>query len=335
MHNVASFLPALFGALDRQTFTDWEVVAMDDGSTDDSLAVAKRFAESDSRIRVFSRPCASGAPLLPRLEAARLARGEWVCPLDADDWVDDDYLERLLQRARETGADIVYGQMLNHRVDPGANSTPVFNPSVMDWEKIYMGRDLVRHTLYCWEFGCNGALYRRDLYVEGFQEVADLPPLAHPFPGGLSHTATPYIDEIATRGLMMRASKVAFAREARYHYITNPESVVDSPALTQFRGLATDWYLREWIRSHYGEESPEWKRMHLQMASDVVSKMIAYHRNGHLLTPQVRRQCHALLSHAHVHFPHADAAPSLTLPYRLLLRLPLPLSMRLFSWLKR
>lgn len=334
MHNVESFLPALFSSLDRQTCQDWEVVVVDDGSTDGSLALARQYAACDSRVRVFDRGKASGAPLLPRLEAARHARGQWICPLDADDWVCDGYLDALLDRARETGADLVYPLMLNHRKGSQENPTEILDREVIDLDRVYRGRELVIHTLYGWKFGCNGALYRRELYLKAFEEVAAMEEIPEPMPGGIHHTAIPYIDEIATRLLMFYADKVAFEPRATYHYISNPGSVVDSPSLTQFRGLGTDRYLREAIRRHYGEGSPEWRRMHLQLGCNLVTKMITYQRSRSSMTPEVRKECKAWLTYTYRHLPWQDLRPALTPAYYLILRLGQTPARLLFHLLK-
>ena len=334
MHNVEAYLTSLFRSLNRQTTQDWEVIVVDDGSKDRSLSIAREYAAQDDRIRVYARPEASGAPLLPRLEAARYARGEWICPLDADDWVSDIYLQSLLDRARETGADLVYPLMLNHRKGSDARPIEILDRKLIDTDRVYRGRDLVIHTLYGWKFGCNGALYRRELYLKAFGEVADMEEIVDPMPGGIRHTAIPYIDEIATRLLMYYAPRVAFAPEALYHYISNPQSVVDSPSIVQFRGLGTDWYLRESIRRHYGEESPEWTRLHLQLGCDLVTKMVTYGRSRKHLDPTVRRECKAWLRYTYDHLPWSDLRKALTPAYYHLLRSGFHPALHLFTLLK-
>jgi len=76
-----------------QTFVGFELLIVDDGSTDDSLAVARELAALDSRIRVIAQEN-SGQPAVPRNRAIEQARGRYVLCLDADDRLSPDVLAR-------------------------------------------------------------------------------------------------------------------------------------------------------------------------------------------------------------------------------------------------
>lgn len=91
----------------HQDLEDYEIIAVDDASTDDSLTYLKSLeAEHPSRLKVVASPCnkrQGGAKNLG-LDAAT---GAWVGFVDSDDWVRPDMYSKLLQRAEETGADVV------------------------------------------------------------------------------------------------------------------------------------------------------------------------------------------------------------------------------------
>lgn len=90
-----------------QTIDDYEIIAVDDASTDDSLEVLRGYeARFPGKVRVFSHEVnkrQGGAKNL----GLREAKGDWIGFIDSDDWVVPDYYERLLARAEETGADMV------------------------------------------------------------------------------------------------------------------------------------------------------------------------------------------------------------------------------------
>lgn len=109
VYNVESFLPRCLDSLTGQTRHDVEVICVDDESTDNSLSVLQRYAARDERVRVVSQKNKrqGGA----RNTGFDLARGEWVAFIDSDDWVDADYIERLVNAAERTGADIACASM--------------------------------------------------------------------------------------------------------------------------------------------------------------------------------------------------------------------------------
>lgn len=75
-----------------QSYRNIEIIVVDDGSTDDTLAIAERFAEHDSRVKVFRQDNAGVSTA--RNYAIKMAAGEYVAPLDADDIWDKTNLEK-------------------------------------------------------------------------------------------------------------------------------------------------------------------------------------------------------------------------------------------------
>lgn len=102
----ARFLAQALESVRAQTFSDWELVLWDDGSTDETPAIARSFAANEPRIRVFSE-----APLGRRralVEAHRHARGEYLGWLDGDDWLAPDALARTHAAITRSRCDMVY-----------------------------------------------------------------------------------------------------------------------------------------------------------------------------------------------------------------------------------
>jgi len=88
-HNYGHFLRVAIESVLRQTYDDWELLIINDGSTDDTETVMRRY-EGDERIRVFTTP-GIGLPRVCNL-AVREARGEYIIRLDADDIFDENIL---------------------------------------------------------------------------------------------------------------------------------------------------------------------------------------------------------------------------------------------------
>ena len=110
VYNVEPFLDECLRSIAGQTFSDLEVVMVDDGSTDGSAAIARRFAARDGRFRLISQPNAGlGAARNTGLDAAS---GEHVAFVDSDDVLPADAYERLLSSLDRTGSDLATGNVL-------------------------------------------------------------------------------------------------------------------------------------------------------------------------------------------------------------------------------
>lgn len=109
VYNMASDgkLEYCLNSLVNQTIDDYEIIAVDDCSTDDSLTILKdfeqRFPDKFHAIHSERNRHQGGAKNI----GLKLAKGDWIGFVDSDDWAAPDMYERLLQKASETGADLV------------------------------------------------------------------------------------------------------------------------------------------------------------------------------------------------------------------------------------
>ena len=103
VYNVAEYLDACMESVLAQTFSDFEVLLIDDGSTDGSGARCDAYAERDARVRVFHKE--NGGVSSARNLGIERARGRFLAFADPDDWLDVTYLEKLHTAAITAGAD--------------------------------------------------------------------------------------------------------------------------------------------------------------------------------------------------------------------------------------
>lgn len=115
VYNTEQYLPHCIDSILSQSFTDFELLLIDDGSTDGSGRICDAYAEKDSRIRVFHKK--NGGVSSTRNLGLDEAKGEWICFVDADDWLEPQAVELLVKKQLETGADVVSGGRIAHCVD--------------------------------------------------------------------------------------------------------------------------------------------------------------------------------------------------------------------------
>ena len=99
VYNCIRSLPRCIGSIQSQTLTDWELLLVDDGSTDGSSSLCDQFVTSDNRIHVFHKP--NGGVSSARNMGLDHAQGEYVMFCDSDDWVEPEWCEQLYQAAAE------------------------------------------------------------------------------------------------------------------------------------------------------------------------------------------------------------------------------------------
>ena len=99
VYNAAPWLPAALASLCGQTFTDFEAVLVDDGSTDDSAALCADFCRREPRFALIRQ--ANAGPSEARLTGIRAAKGEYITFMDSDDLLAPGHLEQLAAAARQ------------------------------------------------------------------------------------------------------------------------------------------------------------------------------------------------------------------------------------------
>jgi succinoglycan biosynthesis protein ExoO len=105
-------------SVQAQTLTDWEMIIVDDASPDETAEVVKRYLD-DPRIKLIRSERNRGECGARNL-ALEAAQGEWIAPLDADDWLAPERLEHLVRFAQNKGATMAADLML--RIDDQGNA---------------------------------------------------------------------------------------------------------------------------------------------------------------------------------------------------------------------
>ena len=203
VYNAEKYIKRCIDSLLSQTFTDFEVLLIDDGSTDGSSRICDEYAAKDSRLRVFHNENQGiGAT---RHFGIDHAKGEYTIHVDSDDWVEKNMLLELYESAVANEADIVFCDYYKEKA--GVNEYVAQKPTTLDRETII--DDLLATRLYgaCWNKLIKHECYARCNvnFIEGLNYGEDM---------------------IALISLLQHPVRVAYTSNAYYHYDlqTNPNS---------------------------------------------------------------------------------------------------------------
>lgn len=105
VYNAEKTLCRCVDSIINQTFCDWEVLMIDDGSTDNSPFICDKYGDADSRFRVFHKK--NGGVAAARQIGLINAKGEYVIHVDSDDWIDCMMLENMYSHIKKNNADVL------------------------------------------------------------------------------------------------------------------------------------------------------------------------------------------------------------------------------------
>ena len=148
VYNIVEWLPRCVNSIRKQTYRNLEIILVDDGSTDNSGAMAEKFALEDKRVRVFHKE--NGGVSSARNLGIEKARGEYIGFVDSDDYIAPEMYERLLSVALQENLLMV--QVSRDEIDEQGNRMPdVCVPPERPelWDCGHFMRELLLHKGDC------------------------------------------------------------------------------------------------------------------------------------------------------------------------------------------
>lgn len=107
VYNKERYLPDAIDSVLKQTYPYFELLVINDNSTDGSRQVCENYCQQDNRVKLFDNLSDEHGPGPARNIGLDQALGDYILFVDADDWIDERLLEQCIQRMKETNADIV------------------------------------------------------------------------------------------------------------------------------------------------------------------------------------------------------------------------------------
>jgi glycosyltransferase involved in cell wall biosynthesis len=222
VYNGEAFLDPCLSSLRAQTLTDIEIICVDDGSTDATPEILRRYAAADGRIRVLAQKNRGAAAA--RNHALRHATGTYAMMVDSDDWITPDTLASASAAFDEGAFDGVFLQLHRYHQETGtAVHEPLPATPLSGVEAFRLSLDGRVHGLICWK--------RSFLTQYGFDEQGT------------------YGDEYTTRLLLINSTTLGSC-EGKYFYRKHGASITSRFSGKWFDALSTQARIQELIDTH-------------------------------------------------------------------------------------
>lgn len=221
VYKVEPFLERCIKSILSQTYKNFELILVDDGSPDCCPEICDTWAVVDSRIRVIHKT--NGGLSSARNAGLDVAKGKYIHFVDSDDWIEQDAIQYLITILEENQADMV---MAEHVRKESKKNSEHQNKNLIVWDQ----REFLQHFFklgtqinvqYAW-----AKLYRSELF-EGIR-----------YPIGLTAEDIPTTFEIA-----LKCEKIVYSKKIVYHYSINPNSITGQPFSQKNFDLIKVWDL--------------------------------------------------------------------------------------------
>lgn len=241
IYNIEKYLRKCLDSIKAQTFTDFEVVMVNDGTPDSSAEIAREYVESDSRFRLINQE--NGGVGAARNTGLKNANGEYIVFVDGDDAIRENHLEKLTASAASCNPDIVccgYGLIKE-------DSDKVRNSVIMKREGIYTGYPIKRCALRDISLRCYlwSKMWKKSLFTDNNIE----------FPNRY------FEDSTVIPSLFYYAKTISVIKDRTYLYTVRNNSIT---GLTSERCVVDYLRANREIRQFY-HSKPDYKKFRLSI----------------------------------------------------------------------
>lgn len=237
VYKVEKYLDKCVTSILNQTFTDFELILVDDGSPDNSGKMCDEYAKKDYRVRVIHK--ANGGLSDARNVALDVACGKYIGFIDSDDYIDQDMYETLYKNLKDSNADLSVIGMY----DVYANR----EPKIVDEELFVLNqKEAIKFALDGRKLAvsANNKLYKRELFEE----------IRYP-KGKLTE------DAFVIMEILLRCATVVISTKQKYYYFHREDSITTTKFSTKYLDIIDAWSYNETIiLEHYPDLKKQAKR---------------------------------------------------------------------------
>ena len=203
IYNIEGYIRECIDSILAQTYPDFELILVDDGSPDNCGRICDEYAEKDVRIKVIHKE--NGGLTSARNAGLSVAKGDWIMHVDGDDWIEPDMIESLIEVAKAAEADLVFGDFIKYGANAGNKQLPSWSSDKIDSLSRYIAYSMT--TIW-------GSIAKRSLYTEHSLKSPD----------GVSYCE----DFHLIVRLCHFANKIVNVHRPFYHYRYRPTSIMSN-----------------------------------------------------------------------------------------------------------
>lgn len=190
-YNVAPYMDNMFDSLRNQTMKDIEIICVDDKSTDDTVRKIRDFMKSDKRICLYKLSKNHGVSYA-RNYGLKKSHGKYVCFLDPDDYIDNDFIEKLYKNITKNKSDVAKA-----RFKIG--------------DKYWKTHELVKRNFLCFDSEHTSAMYNKKFLLENN--------ILYP------EDVITGQDAVFLSNLVLNTNKITTIDDTCYHYVRRQDSL--------------------------------------------------------------------------------------------------------------
>lgn len=240
IYNVEKYIERCLDSILAQTYSDFELILVDDGSPDKSGDIAEEYAKKDTRVKALHKP--NGGLSSARNYGIVRASGEYICFVDSDDWVEPTYLEELSGLLEKNEADIAICGFLKNSgediIETKVDENIVVQSGIDAIGNIY-GSQYVKYVV-AWNKMYRRILFDNVLYTEGIINE----------------------DEAICAQLYYQAKKVVCTDKVLYNYrVSNSDSIMSARYtlkrldILKALEIRMDFYQEKKLSDYYEKDS--------------------------------------------------------------------------------
>lgn len=215
LYNAENYIETCVRSILGQSWKDMEILIVDDGSTDNSLAVCRKIATQDERIRILTKP--NEGLVRTRKRGLEAAKGNYVTFVDADDWMDSEAYGHLISKLEVYGADLVAYGLIEEYKDRSVRQTNSIPEGFYSGKQ--METDIYPYMLCNMEFFKFGILpnivcklAKRELFLRAQMQVNDQIDIGE--------------DVDCTYHMLMETENILVTNDTPYHYRKHQSSMM-------------------------------------------------------------------------------------------------------------